>query len=193
MDISEFKLRPETIKGTIGEDFVDEYYKPKWVLMSPLDADSSHEFDRVQIARPGFPEMIRLLEIKTNNRRKSYDDTGINYEHWLTYLDYHKPPDRRMWLVFVDPLQGKVYGQYLDVLEQKVPKVYWFAGRKKSVIYPWHDRTGKTGGKVYFLLDSFAHICVLPWEVREKLNAIETRKDPRYVPSKMSVAQIELI
>ena len=113
-----------TRKGAIGEQIIKDWIKAKgWQYEAAPDRAHTVDFhvnmDGEQIA----------IEVKTYARRYSSTDTGIDVKDYSTYCGMHL----RVLLLFVDPFEQAIYGQWINRLAV--------------------DSSG--GGKVYFRLHQF--------------------------------------
>ena len=113
-----------TRKGATGERIIEQWIKAKgWQYEAAPDRAHKVDFhvnmDGEQIA----------IEVKTYARRYSSTDTGIDVKDYSTYYHMHV----RVLLLFVDPFEGAIYGQWVNRLAV--------------------DSSG--AGKVYFRLHQF--------------------------------------
>ena len=72
----------ETKKGNIGENIIKNFLEKKDYLVYKCITEKSHFFDNIIFKTNEQP---RMIEIKTYARRNFFPDTGINYNHYLTY------------------------------------------------------------------------------------------------------------
>ena len=109
--------RAKYTKGCLGEGIVDRYLFSQGLIPYHPVFDGSHPFDRI-CSTPDKREVI-ITETKTKARRTHYEDTGINLKHYTEYRYISNKHNLRVFLFFVDEFLKQVYGNFLDILEQK--------------------------------------------------------------------------
>lgn len=155
-----FDDKQTTKKGKLGESVVRKYMEDRgWIIYTP-ETEKAHAFDKVAIKDK---DKICLLEVKTKARRNFYNDTGIDIRHYLEYKNisekYHLP----IFLFFVDEMLGKVYGNKLSYLEEKVKT-------NDGLEYPL-----KQNGIIYFPLERMKPIAILDAKTVLEIKHLNTR------------------
>ncbi len=77
-------------KGNIGERIVSDYLNSKGFIIYEPKTDGSHGFDRIIQKRDKNEIYLAIVEIKSKSRRIYLPDTGINYNHYLEYIEFSK-------------------------------------------------------------------------------------------------------
>jgi hypothetical protein len=96
-------------KGKYAEQLVDDWMADK-LYYKWKPEDGQHLIDRAYCLPNGEPFWA---DIKAQARMNNWEETGIKTNHWLTYKQFPK-----VYLFFVDEMLGKVYGNWLHVLEE---------------------------------------------------------------------------
>jgi len=120
-------------KGNIGEAIVHSYLESLGYIVYKPITDGGHPFDRLAVKDR---EKIIIAEVKTKAHRNLYPDTGINVKHYNEYKAVSEKYGIRVFLFFVDEMNGKVYGNFLDELEK--PQAVTHSGRK--LYYPLRQK-----------------------------------------------------
>ena len=103
-------------KGELGEQFGDRFLRSiGWEVFKP-GGNGAHSFDRLVVRRTDRSAMI--ADTKSKPARVKYRDTGIDMRHRDEYLEMSKRLTVECLLVFVDEDAGRVYGDFLSVLER---------------------------------------------------------------------------
>lgn len=163
---SAFKQRATTRKGAAGEEICFDYLRRKGhTIYRPDDTGRRHPIDSLVL----HGEKLTLIaaDVKTKPRRQKYPDTGINIKHYGEYCCIQKVNGIRVFLFFVDEDLLKIYGNFLNVLDEK--RKIFHEGR--WLTYPILDR-----GIIYFPLDAMIDIARLPAEEVEPLKALNGSK-----------------
>jgi len=144
--MSDFAARREVQLGGLGAGILDAHIRATgWIPYGP-QADGAHPFDRL-IASPD-KRHICIVEVKTKARREAYRDTGINRRHYEDYRHITATYRLPLFLAFVDPKEGRIYGNYWT--ELLTPRI------RGACRYPWHSN-----GIVYFPLDAMPTLRLL--------------------------------
>lgn len=152
MSTFEDKLR----KGAFGESIVDNYHRSKnWMPYRPA-FDGPHLIDRFLLNT--LTMELALHDTKTKPRREKYKDTGMDVRHYRKYLELMEKHKIRVFISFVDEKEKKIYGNWLDVLNEP---------HKGDWDYPsfWD-------GIVYFGLDKMITLAALTDEQCNELSAM---------------------
>jgi len=157
--MSDFRKKSTTIKGTYGEDICFEYLRRKGHTIYRPDCDErAHPFDTLVVH--GQELTITIADVKTKPRREAYPDTGINERHFCKYTTASVRNKLRVFLFFVDESSAKIYGNFLDVLNERHEVIH----NGKKLVYPMHY-----GGIIYFPLERMITICRIKPEEMGKL------------------------
>ena len=151
-DISQYNFE----KGDIGERLVRSALKKRGWMLAAFDEGEAHPCDNFASK---WDMKFRALDIKTYPRRSRFPDTGINLDHYEKYMQ--APND--FYLLFVDQLEKKVYGNQLKELNK--PTVV------NAITYPLFDGSGDKR-KVYFPLQNMELYAPLPDDICEELKKL---------------------
>lgn len=149
---SKWSERVEVIKGDFAESIVDKFLEEKGYIVYNPKTSGSHAFDRIAIKDKN--QMI-IAESKAKARRTYYYDTGINLKHFKEYNNISQKHNIPVFLFFADEFQEKIYGNFLERLQQEF--IYTYRNRRKK--YPSIEN-----GIIYFCLESMMDICNLTKE-----------------------------
>jgi len=141
-DISEYNFE----KGDIGEELVRRALRKKNYMLAFFEPGQAHPCDNIVTK---WNMEFRALDIKTYPRRFYYPDTGINYSHYLKYIKIKDP----FYLIFVDDIEKKVYGNSLFELNKKTTV--------NEVSYPFMQGSGDKK-RIYFPLQNMEFYFGLP-------------------------------
>lgn len=156
-------------KGNIGELIVDQELERRGFIIFKPTTKGAHGFDRLCVKDK---RVAVIGETKTKAKREYYDDTGINYSHYLDYKRMFEKYNLDTLLFFVDEQMGKIYYNKLSVLD--VQNVFLRNG--KGLVYPL-----KQGNIIYFHMDLMITLCKLTGE-QVKLLSDFTTKNKSYLP-----------
>jgi len=107
----EFASLKTTQKGDIGEEIVKHILRKKGATVyKPADENNSHLIDFIAIKN----KTATAIDIKTKPKREYYNDTGIDFADFVTYIALNQ--SIRVAIFFVDEKQKAIYGNYLDEL-----------------------------------------------------------------------------
>lgn len=163
--MTDFKDRPETKKGDVGEGIVDDRLtKLDYTIYKPI-TDNAHSFDRLVMYKKG---RVCILEVKSKTRRKLYPDTGIDHRSYLEYRNKGEKLNLPVILLFVDEDMKTVYGNTLSKLEEEITVDV----RNKKVTYPLLDR-----GIIYFHLSKMKKFFTITADECELLKEYTTKKN----------------
>tara|TARA_Y100000296_G_C5076576_1_gene207632 strand:+ start:65 stop:592 length:528 start_codon:yes stop_codon:yes gene_type:complete len=107
--------------GLIGEAIVKQHLEKKYVIYAP-ENDEAHPFDKFCVERmpqEGRNREVFIAEIKTKICRDQYPDTGFNTSSYKDYKFMQDAHKIKVKIFFVDYREQKVYGNWLDVLEEE--------------------------------------------------------------------------
>lgn len=133
-----------------------------FVVYKPITF-AAHAFDKLAIKDK---KQAIIVETKSKAARKYYPDTGINVKHYREYKFISKKHRLPVFIFFVDENVGKIYGNWLSILEKEEIIIH----NGKTLIYPLVDR-----GIIYFPLEKMRFIAMLDLETIEKLKYHSTR------------------
>ena len=136
--------RTEVKKGDLGEQIVAQWLLDRGIVPYHSLADKAHPFDFLCASQD--KKTIYIVEVKAKSKRECYEDTGIEYHHYMDYTNIREKYGIQVYLFFVDEKLGEIYGNKLSILEQ--PKIV------NGNSYPWvhKNKYGKT--QIYFPLAS---------------------------------------
>lgn len=161
-----FKSKTTTQKGIAGEDIVFSWLRARGhTIYRPNDDDKRHPIDALIMHREKL--LIVAADIKTKPRRLHYPDTGINISHYGEYCYIKNINKIRVYLFFVDEHLNKIYGNYLDKLEERREILH----NGERLIYPRREC-----GIIYFSLEAMLHIGNLPDGEANKLKEMNGSK-----------------
>lgn len=155
-----FSDRQTTKKGKVGESIVRKYLEDRgWIIYEP-QTDAPHAFDKVAIKGK---DKVALLEVKTKARRNYYNDTGIDIRHYHEYKHISEKYNLPIFLFFVDEMLGKIYGNMLSYLEDKIKT-------SDGLNYPLEQK-----GIIYFPLERMKPIAILDAKTVSEIKQLNTR------------------
>jgi len=147
-------------KGNLGEEIAQSYLERKgFIVYRPL-TPGSHPFDNLC----ANDKNIFVAEIKTKEARKYYADTGVDIRHYDKYSYIKKTHNVKVYIIFVDAYNAKIYGNELDELIKPVS-----VGSK--------DYPSREGGIIYFPLINMITIANL---TKQQCNEIISYNTKRY-------------
>lgn len=151
-------------KGDIGESIVDAYLKSRGLIPYAPVTPGAHPFDR--LCATADKRRIFIAETKAKARRTYYPDTGINERNFNDYMRIIAAHGIAVWLMFVDEHEGRIYGGSLERLSRERVVTH----KDKTLVYPI-----RSGGVIYFPLESMTHISDIPKNEAVKLKALSQR------------------
>lgn len=126
-------------KGEYGEQIVRRILEGKGFVVYKPNTEGAHAFDVLAIKDK---RLCIALDVKAKSRRNKYADTGINLRHFETYKRFSDRHTMPFWLIFVDEMLGKIYGNTLEELAKPIeveginyPLIY--GDTQTGTIY-WH-------------------------------------------------------
>lgn len=129
-------------KGEYGEQIVRRILEQKGFVVYKPHTEGAHAFDVLAIKDKS---RCIAMDVKAKSRRNKYADTGINVRHFLTYKSFSETHRMPFWLVFVDEMIGKIYGNTLDQLAKPM--------QRDGISYPYTFDNGY-GATIYWHLES---------------------------------------
>lgn len=114
--IMNFQNLQTTIKGNIGESIIEEMLIKQGYVVYKTETDAPHPYDFLAVKNK---TEFKIFEVKTKARMNRRAETGINQANFKYYMEACTNHNMRLFLVFVDEKEARIYGNYLDVLEQK--------------------------------------------------------------------------
>lgn len=146
-------------KGEFGERIVRRWLEQRGFVVYKPETEGAHAFDALAIKNK---QRCIALDVKAKARRNLYKDTGISERHYQTYAQFSQRHKMPFWVVFVDEMQGTIYGNTLGALNE--PK------NVDGVDYPM--RLGETR---FWPLENMIQIHELTYEEQEKLARLSQR------------------
>lgn len=157
-------FKKNLIKGNVGEEIIKSYLEDLgWIIYKPV-TDGAHGFDIMCYKNK---EGCIMADVKTKARMNKIAATGINQSHFEKYNELSKKNTMPFWILFVDEMLGKIYGNSLDTLEMK----RYIDG----VTYPFIMKTRNNTQIRLYHLNSMKDIAILDTTTRDKLRAISRR------------------
>lgn len=121
-----------TRKGTTGEAIARDYFIQLGYQPYAPDFEGSHPIDF--LIRNPIKRTFTAVEVKTYARRYVAPQNGMHRNDFERYQAFESQEGVKVYLVFVDPFEGAMYGAFLTGLGEP-------------------DATSK--GRVYFNLERF--------------------------------------
>lgn len=162
--------KPQVQKGMVGEAIVMDWLRQKGFIPYTTAADCPHPFDYLCASKD--KKTIFVADAKSKPARTRYPDTGIDIRHHAQYLHIRNRYKLHVFLFFVDEDAGKIYGNFLDVLNK--PRMVKHNGA--VLRYPLN-----AGGIRYWPLSAMRPIGKLTDEQIATLRELSTRA-PAYAP-----------
>lgn len=165
--MSNFKIRPQTIKGEDAESLVIQFLVDQGCTIYRAHKtcdDRAHPIDMLAMHK----EKLKLfaVECKCKAKRTFYPDTGIDLRHYGIYSAIQKHNGVDVYLFFIDEYLKKIYGNYLSILDRK--RIIEHEGRK--IEYPKIEPS-----KIYFPLSAMVDIAILPEEKSDFYKSLSKR------------------
>lgn len=110
---SNWDSRKQVAKGNFAEDIINEFLEEKGYVIYNPTTNGPHAFDKLAIKNK---KEIIIAECKAKAKRNSYDDTGINYKHYLDYTNIQDKHGIPVFIFFIDEMLGKIYGNFIKKL-----------------------------------------------------------------------------
>lgn len=132
----------------MGENIIKNRLESLGYTLFKPESDTSHEFDKIAF-KNGKPEF--LVEVKTKPMMKKYRETGVNYNHYLRYVNASKNLNLPIKIYFVDTDSKSIYGNFLSELAK--PQIQYNTPTRKPIEYPKIMNTrfdGKSTKIIYF-------------------------------------------
>ncbi|MBQ7594066.1 MAG: hypothetical protein IJU48_06920 [Synergistaceae bacterium] len=112
---SEWHDRREVKIADYGEKLIQEYLEGEnYICYKPV-TEGAHLFDFLIYRKDSG---VMAAEVKTKPRRNKYPDTGFDYRHYEGYKRFSEEHNMKMYVFFVDELEGKIYGNSLEELDK---------------------------------------------------------------------------
>lgn len=148
-------------KGEIGEQIVKLLMESVgWVVYRPV-TEGAHHFDMLCIKDK---RTAVAFDVKAKARMNNLPATGIDQRHFDEYARFSNRHQMPFWLVFVDEMERRVYGNEIAELEKE--------RNVGGLKYPRHIR----GGKIrIWPLEAMRHIANLDEAQAESLIALSQR------------------
>jgi len=154
-------------KGSFGEQAVREFLESKgYIVYQPATTDKPHAFDMFAVRNKN--EII-IAEVKTKPRRNYYLDTGIDLRHYNEYKNITEKYKFDIFLLFVDEMEEKIYGNFLSKLE-KTTQIF-YENKNRTIIYPLIEKD-----ICYFPLQNMLFISKLDKNKADTIKQFSRRK-----------------
>jgi Holliday junction resolvase len=103
-------------KGAVGERIVRGLLeKQGWIVYQPL-TEGPHLYDILAVKDK---EKALVLDVKAKARMKKRAETGIDKSQYEEYKNFSLKYSMPFWLVFVDEMEKRIYGNTLEELEKE--------------------------------------------------------------------------
>lgn len=173
-----FRDRITTRKGEIGERIVEQWLRDHgYEVFRPGDLGNSHTADFLTLPKKARCGVI-VCDAKAKAARLKYQDTGFDIEHWHRYRSMGEAHGMRVFIFWVDEDLGKIYGNFLDVLEERHWHKNLATGNTVKVAYPKTENTVVSEIRYYELRYMIMLGDLTPQQIAE-LRSLTTR-DPKY-------------
>ena len=146
-------------KGEFGEQIVRRWLEGRGFVVYKPETEGAHAFDALAIKDK---ERCIALDVKAKARRNLYKDTGISERHYQTYAKFSQRHKMPFWVVFVDEMQGTIYGNSLGALNE--------AKVVDGVTYPLNYN-----GTRFWPLQNMVPIHELSYQEQEELGRLSQR------------------
>lgn len=154
-----------TRKGDYAEDILLKMMRDGGCnVYRPSEKDRSHPIDMFVV--PGETMRMFAADVKAKPKRSKYPDTGIDIRHWGKYCHINTYQHTPVFLFFVDEDCGKIYGNWLEILNKPVTVNH----NNGAIDYPKLE-----GNIIYFPMQSMIPIGDISKEDIEKLRSLSSR------------------
>lgn len=103
-------------KGLLAERIIRaELERRGWIVYSPA-TEGAHAFDMLCIKDK---RRAIAIDVKAKSRMNNLAATGVDQRHFEEYARFSERHCMPFWLIFVDEHLQAIYGNRLDVLEQR--------------------------------------------------------------------------
>lgn len=157
--INSWETKTTVKKGNIGEKIAQSYLERKGFIVYRPNTPGSHPFDNLC----ANDKNIFVAEIKTKEARKYYADTGVDIRHYDKYLYIKKTHNVKVYIIFVDAYNAKIYGNELNELI-------------KPITVNGKNYPSKEGGIIYFPLVNMITIANLTKEQCAEISGYNTKQ-----------------
>lgn len=106
---------PEVKIGDYGEQLVRNILERHGFKVYQAITEGAHLIDFIV---ENNKKLIFAVEVKTKPMMIKYRETGFNYKHYEHYRDFSLRAHMPVLIVFVDSSKGKIYGNFLSVLDE---------------------------------------------------------------------------
>lgn len=130
--------KTEVKRGDYGEELVRKILEQHNFIVYQAITDGAHLIDFIIELNKNF---IFAVDVKTKSMMKKYAETGIDYDSYQYYRDFSQKAHMPVLLVFVDPSKGKIYGNFLSVLDE--PRIQYGIRYPKTMATKYDGRNKK--------------------------------------------------
>jgi len=156
-------------KGEYGERIVRRILESNGFIVYKPNTPGAHAFDVLAIKDK---QRCIAMDVKAKARRNKYADTGIDVRHYNIYLSFSQTHLMPFWVVFVDEMMGKIYGNTLDELDKK--------RTVDGINYPMEY--GGNNGTRYWPIEAMRVFYSLTTEDKQALAELSQRNHEYYLP-----------
>lgn len=114
--------RIQVKKGNFAEEVVHKFLEDKGYIVYIPKTDGAHAFDKLAIKNK---EKIVIVEVKAKAKLNHYDETGIEYRHFLEYKKISEKHAIPIYIFFVDEMLGEIYGNFMSKLIKNSRMAPW--------------------------------------------------------------------
>lgn len=152
-------------KGAVGERIIKKIMEAKgWITYQPTTENKAHTFDMMAIKGK---KIAIALDVKAKGRMNKWRATGVNQRHFDEYAAFSEKHSMDFYIIFVDEMLGKIYGNSISNLEK--PMI------AENTQWPWVMRAGKSKIRLWHL-DQMTDICDLEQADIDELKSLNQRK-----------------
>lgn len=107
---SEWESRTEVKKGNVGESCVKKFLEEKGFVCYQPTTENAHAFDMLAIKNK---QTAIIAEVKTKELMLKWKATGFPQRNFLEYKRFYEKYGIKIFIFFVDHVQGAIYGNWL--------------------------------------------------------------------------------
>lgn len=117
METTQVNFNVALAKGEIGEQIVWRWLEKHGFIIYKHHTEGAHLFDAIAIKNKA--DCI-AIDVKSKARRNHFPDTGVDERLYAQYKQFQIQHSITFWVVFVDEMQGTIYGNSLDKLDAPI-------------------------------------------------------------------------
>lgn len=155
---SNWEQKQTVKKGNLGELIVRRFLESKGLVVYKPVTDKAHSFDMLAILNK---KTVMIAEVKSKALMKFCKCTGFNYSTYEDYKYIAKKHNLRVFIFFVDEELAKIYGNWLDVLDNPI--------EYEGYSFPLNKRMKNGNLLRLYHYNSMVQIADIAWEEAELL------------------------